>query len=364
MGIETYFPKLIRAAIEADRRTIENISITIARQLKSSSPEVAKQIADILSYAGVGTSTYRTIGLTPLPKDNDNRQDLVKIIEPCLLEPPIYKKETYEVIKEFILERKMIQKLLADGVFPSRSILLVGEPGVGKTYLAKYLASELDLGLIVLDLALSISSFLGKTGQNLKSVLDYARSQPGILLLDEFDAIGKRRDDPTDLGELKRIVNVLLKELEDWPPHSILIAATNHPELLDKAIWRRFDIVLKIELPDVTTREKLLERYLKGLIPNKQFLTLLAELTVGVSPADLNKLAERVQRKTILCDADPLEVSIKELPNFVANSEKELYKKLCIFAKQNMDVSLRTIASWIGKSPSTVHNYLKEEQNE
>lgn len=258
----------------------------------------------------------------------------------------------------------MIQKLLADGVFPSRSILLVGEPGVGKTYLAKYLASELDLGLIVLDLALSISSFLGKTGQNLKSVLDYARSQPGILLLDEFDAIGKRRDDPTDLGELKRIVNVLLKELEDWPPHSILIAATNHPELLDKAIWRRFDIVLKIELPDVTTREKLLERYLKGLIPNKQFLTLLAELTVGVSPADLNKLAERVQRKTILCDADPLEVSIKELPNFVANSEKELYKKLCIFAKQNMDVSLRTIASWIGKSPSTVHNYLKEEQNE
>jgi len=94
-----------------------------------------------------------------------------------------------------------------------------------------------------------MSSFLGKTGSNIRVVLDFARRQPCVLLLDEFDAITKRRDDSAEIGELKRLVTVLIQAIDEWPADGLLVAATNHPELLDPAIWRRFDRVVEFPLP-------------------------------------------------------------------------------------------------------------------
>lgn len=202
---------------------------------------------------------------SPVPRDNESRLNLVQLREPVLIEEPIFNQSVRTVIDNFLLEREKSDKLLAGGIEPSKSILVTGDPGVGKTYLAY----KLNLNLVVLDFAASISSYLGTAGKNIKMILDYARSQPLILFLDEFDAISKRRDDASDLGELKRIVKVLLKELEEWPPYSIVIAATNHPELLDKAIWRRFDIVLNIQKPDLKERIDILHRYYEGVVPKK-----------------------------------------------------------------------------------------------
>src|SRR5690606_672144 len=106
------------------------------------------------------------------------------------------------------------------------------------------LAASLAIPLLQLELPSVLSSYLGRTGQNLRSVLDFARSNRVVLLLDEFDAVAKKRDDPRDLGELNRIVSVLLKDLEDWSGPSIVVAATNHEALIDPAIFRRFSMAL------------------------------------------------------------------------------------------------------------------------
>ncbi|KOO11114.1 AAA family ATPase, partial [Vibrio xuii] len=144
-----------------------------------------------------------------------------------------------EAFVQVLLEREYNDALLSEGLQPTKSIIFQGPPGVGKTLSARWLANQLDLPLLTLDLATVMSSFLGKTGSNVRAVLEHAMSFPCVLLLDEFDAIAKRRDDDRELGELKRLVTVLLQTIDEWPATSLLIAATNHGELLDPAIWRR-----------------------------------------------------------------------------------------------------------------------------
>jgi len=154
------------------------------------------------------------------------------------------------------------------GLHPSKSILFTGPPGVGKTLAAKWIARQLNRPLLVLDLAAVMSSFLGRTGNNIRYVLDYAKNTECVLLLDELDAIAKRRDDTSEIGELKRLVTVLLQEIDDWPPTGLLIAATNHPDLLDPAVWRRFEVVVEFGKPERRQIEILVNRLLENQIEN------------------------------------------------------------------------------------------------
>lgn len=207
-----------------------------------------------------------------------------------------------DALEDLLAERRGAALLKAHGLEPVRTLLLTGAPGVGKTMTAHYLAAELDLPLFSLDVATVVSSFLGRTGQNLRAALEYARSCPCVLLLDEFDAVAKRRDDPADVGELKRIVNVLLLELEQWPASGLLVAATNHPELLDRAIWRRFDRTLALPLPDRLTRKSLLSRTLEacGRSADADVLDLCACALEGASPSDLVRQAHEAARVGVL----------------------------------------------------------------
>ena len=129
------------------------------------------------------------------------------------------------------------------------SLLLYGPPGCGKTSIAYYLAHRLGLPLVTARLDALISSLLGNTAKNLRRVFDFANRQPCVLFLDEFDAIAKARDDQHELGELKRVVNSLLQNMDTYCQHGVLIAATNHQELLDDAIWRRFQTVIEVPKP-------------------------------------------------------------------------------------------------------------------
>jgi len=183
--------------------------------------------------------------------------------------------------------------------------LFSGAPGVGKTLTARWLAWRLELPLVVLDLAAVVSSYLGSSGRNIKSVLDYAKSGPCVLLLDEFDAVAKRRDDESDIGELKRIVNVILVELDRWPDTSLLVAATNHPQLLDSAIDRRFDRVIEFPMPGQAERESVLRK-----ISNDSVHTDLLEMTAafwdGGSFSDVVRFWETCRRRAIVREL-PLE---------------------------------------------------------
>lgn len=362
MDVESYFPKLIRASLDQDFQTVRSISMRIVRRIKENHPNLAKEIADALAYHGVGANTKRSVGIEGSPLDSESRQTLARVDEPIHCNRPVLTDKVNLLIDLFIKERDQSSKLISAGLLPPTSILLFGPPGVGKTYLAKYLSGVFQLKFVTLDLATSISSYLGKTGQNLKSVLDYAREEPSLLFLDEFDAVAKKRDDMSDLGELKRIVNVLLKELEDWPPNSVVVAATNHPELLDKAVWRRFDRVIEIHLPGAPERLQLLKSQLNQLDSEKDgehFLELISELSEGLSSADVCKLAERSKRKFILDDVNIQKAIIEEILDFVGTDDVSFNKKFCKLAKAKTDASIRQLAEWLNKSPSAIQYYLK-----
>ncbi|TPW04819.1 MAG: ATPase AAA, partial [Alphaproteobacteria bacterium] len=214
-------------------------------------PELADALAELLRESPTRASPLRRASETPLPVDLDTRLHLMRVEdEPFLTHEPIFAPAVARGLEQLILERGRPDELLRAGLHPTRSALFIGPPGVGKTLAARYLARELRRPLLILDLAAVMSSYLGRTGNNVRLVLDYAKSVNCVLLLDELDAIAKRRDDGGEIGELKRLVTVLIQQIDDWPPSGLLIAASNHAGLLDPAIWRRFELTLEFPLPN------------------------------------------------------------------------------------------------------------------
>ena len=152
---------------------------------------------------------------------------------------------------ELIEEQRRADVLRAHGMEPRHRRLLAGPPGNGKTSLAEALAYELALPLFTVRYEAVVTSCLGETAQRLRRLFDYVRTEPCLLFFDEFDAIGKERGDLHETGEIKRVVTTLLLQLDDLPSYCVLVGATNHPELLDKAAWRRFELRLELGNPSM-----------------------------------------------------------------------------------------------------------------
>lgn len=303
----------------------------------------------------------------PPPSDVDAGLALVRLQATDDAPPPILLPSIQGLVERFVRERADASMLLKEGFSPPRTLLLKGAPGTGKTMLARWLAHTIGLPLVVLDLASSISSYLGKTGGNLRRSLDYARATPCVLLLDEFDAIGKRRDDAGEIGELKRIVNVLLKELEEWPIHSVLIAATNHPELLDPAINRRFDVVIEVPFPGNEERQAIflrsLGRFAESLPPG--FLAAVCELLSERSGSDIDTAAQAIVRRHVLEKISLPCCFIEELEQrFPESFQKKGVGQLLRSIHSATGLSVRDIAAMVGKSPSTVQYHLTKEKED
>jgi len=361
MNSDELVPKLVRACLDNDRRLVEEISTMLVKLYKKKQPNIAQEISQSLTYSRNGASAIRSADVQPLPIDRETRFTLCKAEEPLEIDPPILSSETMEELNNFILERTEIEKLLIEDITPPNSLLFIGEPGVGKTYSAKWLSYKLNLPLVTMDLATSISSYLGRSGQNIKNIFDYAKSFPSILLLDEIDAIAKRRDDASDLGELKRLVNVLLKELETWPSQSIIIAATNHPDLLDKAIWRRFDRTITFTTPETSERKLLLQRYLGKYydILSPKVLSFAIQQTAHISAADICKLCTHVKRKIVLAGNNSDLIVFEEFCLNSCDSKTQKIELCNLLRETDPSLSIRDISK-ITKIPATsVSRYLQ-----
>lgn len=357
-------PKLVRAALGGDKKTVETLSIMIGKSIRKEYPDISSEIMQITANNSVGADVLRSIELSPAPVDRETRNQLVKVDEAIEIETPILNKEVEKQLLDFVYEREMIDKFLKEDIIPPNSIMLCGKPGVGKTYIAKWLSYKLGLPLVTIDLATSISSYLGRSGQNIKSIFDYAKGQNVILFLDEIDAIAKRRDDTGDLGELKRLVNVLLKELEECPVSCVIIGATNHPELLDKAIWRRFDRNIEVPLPGEKQRELLIQKTLGKWSSKfkKSTICFIKDMTDGISAAELCKMCEHIKRQVLLNEDKSHDlIAIKECCREAKYNTKEEKMKLCKqIKKEYAKLSVREISEITNIPSATVSRYIKE----
>ena len=362
---EKALPDLIIAALSNDLTAIQSLSVKIARSLSERDPVVSSKIINIVSDFSIFCNPLRGAGTHPVPTDMETQLEIANVSTPnkALDKKPILSKEVNNQVSVFLQEWAQRSLLLERGLNPSTNILLVGKPGTGKTMLAKHLANQLDLNLVTLDLSVSMSSLLGKTGQNLRKVFQYVRQNPCVLLLDEFDAIAKRRDDVSDLGEIKRIVNVLLMELDNLPITSVVVATSNHPELLDPAVWRRFDRVINIDIPGQDERQQLL---VNGLLPisdlqsssTSKIIDVVVEVMNGQSASALCQFSDRVNRRVILQQVDLDKVLVEELGSYIDN--KKTKGLICKELKDVMGdrITVRQLSDITGLSPAGVQHHL------
>lgn len=364
--LTTWVTRIAEAALTGDQQRLEILMTKAIRSLKSDHPELGSELGALLSRHSVNPGSLRWKDTGPPPADPDQGFTLVRTDKLDAVPSPILPEAVGRRVEQFLRERRESQRLLMEGFTPSRSLLLVGAPGTGKTMLARWCALQLGLPLVTLDLATSISSFLGKTGLNLRRVLDYARNRPCVLLLDEFDSIAKRRDDATELGELKRIVNVLLKELEDWPMHSVLVAATNHPDLLDTAIRRRFDLSLDLPLPGEAERVRIMERA-GGRFTHQlpaELLRACSHSLHGASGSDVESLMQAAVRQHLSAGSPLAKAFVGELQDRFATRITGKHVGVlirCFHSAAPGSMTVRELAELFGKSPSTIQHHLAKE---
>ena len=276
-----------------------------ARKYKSTEPDTYKALEKLLKSSPARNNNVLRKSLNKneyvLPPSTEEELSLLKCIDNSNHEQLILSDELKEILDQVIAERNNAKELHIKGLKPTSSIIFQGPPGVGKTVSARWLASKLNLPLYTLDLTSVMSSFLGKTGNNLRSVIDFAKTHPCILLLDEIDAIAKKRSDEADVGELKRLVTVMLQELEDWPEGGMLIAATNHPELVDPALWRRFDMEVTFSNPSLSEVGKAIELFLGDDITDfEYFKEILISCLNGTSYSNIKRTIYKLRKLKII----------------------------------------------------------------
>lgn len=299
--------KIIEGAVNADPKRAAAYAEQLAVKLDAEGqPRAAASVRRTVSKSRAleVTSARLESRMKAPPVDGESRhpladEDRLESAEAAVVLPEAVRTR----VEEFIAFVKAADRLIARGVGIAPSLLVYGPPGCGKTQLARHIASRLELPLITARIDALISSFLGSTAKNLRSLFEHALGRPCVLFLDEFDAIAKLRDDRQELGELKRVVVSLLQNIDALDGRTVVIAATNHEHLLDAAVWRRFGFKLHLELPDLEARRALFAQFLGSAVAAKE-LEALAVAGDALTGADIRQASEDATRGAIVSGRD------------------------------------------------------------
>lgn len=369
--LESDIAQIVRLALAEQAEDVRLYVARLVRKYRSSNPALAEQLEKFLKAKSArSTSPMRKYELpTPsqqaVPVDDESRLSLLKVFHDTPdQEQPLLSSDLEEALGQLLQERRQTKRLLSMGLTPTRSAIFVGPPGVGKTLTARWLAAQLQVPLYVLDLTAVMSSLLGRSGSNLRAAIDFAKREPCVLLLDEIDAIAKRRSDDTDVGELKRLVTVILQEVDDWPATGLLLAATNHPDLIDPALWRRFDLVLTFKPPEMSAIKEALRKFLgpdQALFA--QWIDVLAFAFKGRSINDIERETQRFRRAIALgtaSDADLVEDFVKAQALTLDRQDKiEFAVQLARLTR----LSQHTISQITGVSRDTIRKYVGDRED-
>ncbi|MDQ6438077.1 ATP-binding protein [Mesorhizobium sp. LHD-90] len=289
---------LVRAGATGDREMLKSTAEALVAEERAQNHHV---VADRLERA-LSAVPVTPPALTAATNLAGPGKDAILEIEPRtqmaqLLLPLPAKEGGRQLIEEHV----RADILRAHGYEPRHRVLLSGPPGNGKTSFAESVAEALGLPFFVVRYDALIGSYLGETNARLRKLFDYVRTRPSVLFFDEFDAIGKERGDTHETGEIKRVVSFLLMQLDQLPSYVIVIAATNHAELLDRAVWRRFQLRLAFPAPDKKQIEIFLDRVTSQWPEKPRLLPRALGAKLGpVSYAEAIDFSQNVRRRQIL----------------------------------------------------------------
>jgi SpoVK/Ycf46/Vps4 family AAA+-type ATPase len=304
--------QLIKSGIQGDSATFRAASEAVIKEEREKNHHLLANDLEYLLYGDqsvVSAGIRRLQPIVNLPTNKDNGLPLLEERAVIREERDIVLADTAQSsLEEILQEHNRSDVLRSFGMQPAQKLLFCGPPGCGKTLAAEVLAQSLSMPLILVRLDSVISSFLGETAANLRKVFDFVAAQPVVALFDEFDALTKDRGDSADHGELKRSVNAVLQMMDGYRGKSILVATTNYESLLDRAVWRRFDEVIRFELPGHEQIRRLLRLKLSGIRRNFDADDhQLAGWFEGSSHADIERVLRRAIKEMILSGREFLE---------------------------------------------------------
>jgi len=306
MATADQFKALVRSHADGNDTHFYSVAMQVAaKAAQQGHSKFAQELRDLVDNAKADSQQS---GLQPRPIPvTQPRGDLAGLLAvsypnqrfgDLVVEPSVRAS-----LEQVLTEQRQQERLREHGFEPIRSLLFIGPPGTGKTLSASVLAGELHLPLFLIRLESLITKFMGETSAKLRMIFDAAEQTRGVYFFDEVDALGGDRSAPNDVGEIRRVLNSFLQFLEQHRSSSILVAATNHPQLLDRAIFRRFGIVVQYDLPTPELARKVVRNRLASVNTQGISWKKIDEAAVGLSHAELTLACEQAAKQTILSNS-------------------------------------------------------------
>ncbi|WKJ88595.1 ATP-binding protein [Methylomonas montana] len=301
MAVANQIKALLKSHVDGDDAMFLSIAMQMAAQeAKKGHGNLAKEIRDLIDSAK-GKPRVTESKAIPLAKPKGELSQLLNVSYPQLrLVDMVLSGNIQGKLERLIKEHKHVQKLRAHGLSPRKKLLLVGPPGTGKTMTASILAGELGLPLFIVRLESLMTKYMGETAGKLRLIFDAIEQTRGVYLFDEFDSIGSQRGNTNDVGEIRRVLNSFLQMIEQDGSDSLLIAATNHQELLDHALFRRFDDLIEYELPAKDEIIEAIKSKLASYKTSRIYWSKAAEAAETLSYGDITRACEDAIKDAII----------------------------------------------------------------
>lgn len=290
---------LLKSHVEGDDKRFFSVVMQVAaHEAKLGHGKLAEELRALIDEAKRHRGSSKPV---PISRPRGELAGLLTVSYPkARLGDMVLDSGLEQELQRVILEQRHAGRILAHGLSPRRKLLLVGYPGTGKTLTASVLAGELGIPLFLVRLDGLITKYMGETAAKLRQVFDATDQTRGVYFFDEFDAIGSQRGLTNDVGEIRRVLNSFLQMIEQDLSHSLIVAATNHPEILDHALFRRFDDVLHYDLPDEKQIALLLKARLAGTSTKNISWNRLAKTAAGLSQAEITRAAEEALKESLI----------------------------------------------------------------